>query len=96
MISKASECDSFEDKKPPGGIFHHDLRMARSHESRARVFRWLWATWLDSCGAVGARLFRRQPRVDEAAWVAADGSDSATVAPHPPVTAPQLPVRRGE
>ena len=40
LISKASECDSFEGKEPPGGIFHHDSRMARSRESRARVFRW--------------------------------------------------------
>ena len=38
----------------------------------------------------GARLFRRQPRADEAAWAAADGWDSATVAPRPPVTVPQL------
>ena len=93
LISKASERDSFEGKEPPGGIFRHDSRTTRSRESRARVFHWLWATWPDSCGAVQARLFRRQPRADEAAWAAADGWDSVTVAPRPPVTVPQLLLR---
>ena len=41
----------------------------------------------------GECLFRRQPRADEAAWAAADGWDSATVAPRPPVTVPQLLLR---
>ena len=43
--------------------------------------------------AVWARLFRRQPRADEAAWVAADGWDGATVVPRPPVTVPYLLLR---
>ena len=43
------------------------------------------------CGA--ARLFRRQPRADKAAWALADGWDSATVALHPPVTVPLLLLR---
>ena len=43
--------------------------------------------------AVRARLFRRQPRVDEAVWAAAGGWDSATVAPRPPVTVSQLMLR---
>ena len=43
--------------------------------------------------AVRARPFRRQPRADEAAWAAADGWDSATVAPRPPVTVPRLLLR---
>ena len=90
LISKASECDSFEGKETPEGIFRHDSRTARSRRPRARVFRWLWVTWPDSCGAVRARLFRRQPRADEAAWAAADGWDSATVTPCPSVTVPQL------
>ena len=38
--------------------------------------------------AVRAHLFRRLPRVDEAAWAAANGWNSATVAPRLPVTAP--------
>ena len=88
LISKASECDSFEGEEPPGGIFHHNSRMARSHGSRERVFRWSWMTWPDSCGAVLARLFRRLPRVGEAAWAAADGWNSATVVPRPSVTVP--------
>ena len=73
LISEASECDSFEGKETPEGIFCHDSRTAWSCRSCARVFRWLWVTWPDSCGAVWARLFRRQPRADEAAWAAADG-----------------------
>jgi len=88
LISKASKCDSFEGKGTPEGIFRLDSKTTQSRESRARVFRWRWVTWPDSCGAVRARLFRRQPRVDEAAWAAADGWDSATVAPCPPVTVP--------
>ena len=90
LISKASECSSFEGKGTPEGIFRLDSKTTQSRESRARVFRWWWATWPDSCGAVRARLFRRQPRADEAVWAAADGWDSATVAPHPPVTVPHL------
>src|SRR6185437_6845222 len=93
LISKASKCDSFEGKGTPEGIFRLDSKTTQSRESRTRVFRWWWATWPDSCGAVRARLFRRQPRVDEAAWAAADGWDSATVAPRPPVTVPQLLLR---
>ena len=93
LISKASKCDSFEGKETPEGIFRHDSRMARSRESRARVFRWLWATWPDSCGAVRVRLFRRQPRADEVAWAAADGWDSAIVTSCPPVTVLQLLLR---
>src|SRR6185437_12273201 len=84
LISKPSKCDSFEGKRTPEGIFHLDSKTTQSRESRARVFRWWWATWPDSCGAM------RQPRVDEAAWAAADGWDSATVAPCPPVTVPHL------
>ena len=93
LNSKASECDSFEGNETPEGIFRHDSRTARSRESRAWVFLWLSATWPDLCGAVWARLFRRQPRADEAAWAAADGWDSATVRPRPPVTVPQLLLR---
>ena len=89
LISKASKCDSFEGKRTPEGIFRPDPKTTQSRESRARVFRYWWASWPDSCGAVRARLFRRQPRADEAAWAAADGWDSATVAPRPPVTAPR-------
>ena len=90
LISKASKCDSFEGKETPEGIFRFDSKTTQSRESRVRVSRWWWATWPDSCGAVWARLFKRQPRADEAAWAAADGWDSATVAPCPPVTVPQL------
>ena len=42
---------------------------------------------------VQARLFRRQPRADEAAWAAADGWDNTTVASRPPVTVPHLSLR---
>src|SRR6185369_9518743 len=77
----------------PGGIFRLDSETTQSRKSRARVFRWWWATWPDLCGAARARLFRRQPRVDATAWAAADGWDSATVAPGPPVTVPQLLLR---
>ena len=87
LISKALECDSFEGKEPPGGIFRHNSRMARSHGSRERVFRWSWTTWPDSCGAVLVRLFRRLPWVGKEAWAVADGWNSATVAPRPSVTA---------
>ena len=90
LISKASKCDSFEGKETSEGIFCQDSRTAWSRGSRARVFRWLWATWPDLCGAVRARLFRRQPRADEAAWAAADGWDNATVAPRPPVIVSHL------
>jgi len=93
LISKASECDSFKGKETPEGIFRLDSKTTQSYKSRARVFRWWWATWPDSCGAVRARLFGRQPRADEAAWAVADGWDSATVAPCPPVTVPQLLLR---
>ena len=93
LISKASECDSFEGKGTPEGIFHLDLKATRSRESRARVFHRLWATWPDLCGTVWARLFRRPPRADEAAWAAADGWDGTTVAPRPPVTVPHLLLR---
>ena len=86
LISKASEQSSFDDKELLGGIFRHNPQTAR-------VSRWWWATWPDSCGAVRARLFRQQPRADEAAWAAADGWDSATVAPCPPITVPQLLLR---
>ena len=55
LISKASECDSFEGNETPKGIFRHDSRTARSRRSRAWVFRWLWATWPDSCGEVRCR-----------------------------------------
>ena len=92
LISKASECDSFEGKGTPEGIFRLDSKTTQSRESRARglplvvgdVARFVWC---------GARLFRRQPRADEAAWAAADGWDSATVAPCPPVIMPQLLLR---
>ena len=40
------------------------------------------------CGV--GRLFRRQPRADEAAWASADGWDNTTVASRPPVTVPYL------
>ena len=90
LISKASECDSIEGKGTPEGIFRLDLKMTQSRESRARVFRRWWATWPESCGAVRARLFRRQPRANEAARAAADRWDSATVVPYPPITVPQL------
>ena len=90
LISKASKCDSFEGKGTPEGIFLLDSKTTQSRESRARVIRWWWAMWPDSCGVVRARLFRRQPWVDEAAWAAAGGWDSATVAPRPPITVPQL------
>ena len=93
LISKASKCDSFEGKGTPEGIFRLDSKTTQSRESRARVFRLQWATWPDLCGAVRARLFRRQPRVDESAWAVADGLDSATVASCPPVTVPQLLLR---
>ena len=93
LISKASECNSFEGKGTPEGIFRLDSKTTQSRESRARVFRWWWATWPDLCGVARARLFRRQPRVDEAAWMAADGWDSATVVPCSPVTVPQLLLR---
>ena len=43
--------------------------------------------------AVQARLFRQLPRADEAAWAAADGWDSTTVAPRPPITVSQLLLR---
>ena len=92
-ISKASKYDSFEGKETPEGIFRLDSKTTQSRESRARVIRWWWATWPDSCGVVRARLFRRQPRADEAAWAAADGWDSATVVPRPPVTMPQSLLR---
>ena len=52
LIGKASECDPFEGEETPEGILYHDSRTTRSRESCARVFRWLWATWPDSCGAV--------------------------------------------
>ena len=42
------------------------------------------------CSAVRACLFRRLPRVDEAAWAAADRWNSAIVAPCPLITVPQL------
>src|SRR6185503_18214535 len=93
LISKASECDSFEGKETPEGILRLDSKTSQDRESRARVSRRWWATWPDSCGAVWARLFRRQPRADEAAWAAADGWDSTTVAPCPPVTVPHLSLR---
>ena len=93
LISKASKCDSFGGEGTPEGIFRLDSKMTQGRESRARVFRWWWATWPDSCGAVWTRLFRRQPRADEAALAAADGWDGATVAPRPPVTVPQLLLR---
>jgi len=54
LISKASKCDSFEGKGTPEGIFHLDSKTMQSRESRTRVFRWWWATWPDSCGAVRA------------------------------------------
>ena len=93
LISKALKCDSFEGKGTPEGIFRLGSKTTQSHESRARVFRWWWATWPDSCGAVRAHLFRRQPRADESTWAAADGWDSAIVAPRPPVTVPRLLLR---
>ena len=88
LISKVSECYSFEGKGTPEGIFRLDSKTTQSRESRARVFRLQWATWPDLCGAVRARLFRRLPRVDEGAWVAADGWNNATVTPCPSITAP--------
>ena len=36
LISKASECSSFEGKGTPEGIFRLDSKMTQSHESRAR------------------------------------------------------------
>ena len=51
LISKASKCDSFEGKGTPEAIYHLDSKMTQSRESRARVFRWWWTTWPDSCGA---------------------------------------------
>ena len=90
LISKASECDSFEGKENPEGIFRLDSKTSQDREWRTPVSRRWWATWPDSCGAVWARLFRRQPQADEAVWAAADGWDSATVMPRPPVTVPHF------
>ena len=44
LISKASECDSFEGKGTPEGIFHLNSKTTQSYKSRAWVFRWWWAT----------------------------------------------------
>ena len=90
LISKTSECDPFEGEETPEGIFCLIQKRRRVaslvRESSAGGGR------RGPIRAVqcGARLFRRQPQVDEAAWAAADGWDSATVAPCPPVTMPQL------
>ena len=81
LISKASEQVSLEGEKPPKRISRFGSQTARNRQSCARVFRWSCVTWPNSCGAVRARLFRWLPRVDEAAWAAADGWNNATVAP---------------
>ena len=52
LISKALKCDSFEGEWTPEGIFRLDPKTTQGRESRARGFRWWWATWPDSCGAV--------------------------------------------
>ena len=89
LISKASKLISFDGKESPRGIFRNGSSKQRGvagcvHQS---------PTSLGLCGPVrvarcGAYLFMRLPRVGEEAWAAADGWNSATVGPHPSVTAP--------
>ena len=62
LISKASECDSFEGKEPPRGKFHHNSRTARSRQSCAGL-QLIVADVAQYARVVRARLFRRLPWV---------------------------------
>jgi len=89
LISKVSKLISFDGKESPRGIFRNGSSKRRGVAGCVRQS----PTSLGLYGPVrvarcGARLFRRLPRVGEEAWAAADGWNSATVAPRPSATAP--------
>ena len=88
LISKASKLISFDGKESPGGIFRngsikrHGVAGCARESPASRGLR--GPVRVARCEA---RLFKRLPQIGEEAWAAADGWNSATVAPRPLVIA---------